>query len=234
MFAKSSDKARFTRRRLFLAAGSAATVAAAAALAAGITFGIFSATSASQATQFAAGKVTLSSDTSGACNVASILPGSSPTPCTLKATYSGTVPAYMSLDVLVETQSGTGGIKLYNPADPANALQITIKDDQGSPVTYTVPTTATLCPLGAPGGSTCYELDDELVSLAGLAPSTVVTFSTAVSLPTGSATGYQGGKAQIILTAHAVQAANNGSTASCTPGHECDTTSPGAGAPRWS
>jgi predicted ribosomally synthesized peptide with SipW-like signal peptide len=221
-------------KRLLVAAGSVAVVAAAAALGAGVTFGFFSATSATQTNQFSAGKVTLTSDTSGACNIAAILPGTSPSPCTLKATYSGTVSAYMGLDVLIETQAGSGGSKLYNPADSANDLQVTITDNQGSPVTYTVPTTATTCPLTAPAGSTCYELDDELVNLAGLAPSTVVTFSTAVSLPTGSATGYQGGKAQIILTAHAVQAANNGSTASCLVGHQCDSASPSSGAPRWS
>jgi hypothetical protein len=41
-----------------------------------------------------------------------------------------------------------------------------------------------------------------------------VTFSVAVSLPTNSATGYQGGAAQVILTTHAVQSKNN--TLSCT------------------
>ena len=178
--------------------------------------------------------MTLTSDTSGACNVAAMLPGASPTPCTLKATYSGSVSAYMGLDVLIETQAASGGTKLYNPTDSANDLQIAITDNQGSPVTYTVPTTATTCPLDRPLRLDLLRTRRRARQHAGLAPSTVVTFSTSVTLPTGSATGYQGGKAQIILTAHAVQAGNNGSTASCTAGQECDSTSPGAGAPRWS
>ena len=106
MFGKSRHTARATKKRLLLAAGSAATVAAVAMLAAGITFGLFSATTASQTKQFSAGTVTLSSDTSGACSVAAMLPGATPRPCTLTATYSGTVSAYMGLDVLIETQAG--------------------------------------------------------------------------------------------------------------------------------
>jgi hypothetical protein len=204
-----------------LAGGAAAILTAAAVLAAGAAFGRFSATTSTQTNHFTAGTVTLASDASGACAVTNMLPGTSPTPCTLKATYSGSVPAYLGLDVLIETQAGSGGTKLYNPTDSANDLQIAITDNQGSPVTYTVPTTATTCPGSAPAGSTCYELDNELVRLAGVPTNTIVTFSTSVTVPTGSTTGYQGGAAQIILTTHAVQAANNGSTATCTAGHRC-------------
>jgi len=38
-----------------------------------------------------------------------------------------------------------------------------------------------------------------------------------VSLPAGSATGYQGGAAQIILTVHAVQSKNNPLSCTATP-----------------
>jgi hypothetical protein len=138
------------------------------------------------------------------------------------------VSAFLGLDVLIETQAGSGGTKLYNPTDSANDLQITIADYQGTPVTYTVPTTATTCPGSAPSGSTCYELDDELVNKAAFPvapPNSTVTYTTTVTLPTGSTTGYQGGAAQIILTAHAVQGKNSGSTTTCTAGSRCTSVS---------
>jgi hypothetical protein len=47
--------------------------------------------------------------------------------------------------------------------------------------------------------------------------SAAVTFSVSVSLPSGSATGYQGGAAQIILTTHAAQSNNNTLTCTATP-----------------
>src|SRR2546423_1499413 len=78
----------------------------------------------------------------------------------------------------------------------------------GASDAYRVPSTATTGPGGAPSGSTCYELDNELVSTSAVT-SAVVTFSVSVSLPATSATGYQGGTAQVILTAHAVQAQND-------------------------
>lgn len=237
MFAGNRQKRGRKSKQLALAAGSAAAVTAAAVLSAGATFGLFTATTAMQTNHFAAGTVTLSSDTTGHCNVSDILPGATPTPCTLKATYSGSAPGYLGLDVLIETQAGSGGTKLYNPSDSTHDLQITITDNQGSPVTYVVPTAATTCPGSAPGSSTCYGLNDELVNktaFAGAPINSVVTFTTTVSVPASSTTGYQGGAAQIILTAHAAQGGHNGSTSSCTAGHECDTTSPGAGTPSWS
>lgn len=234
MLPRKRDGGGSRKRRLLLATGSAAILAAAATLSAGATFGLFRATTTTQTNHVSSGTVTLASDTSGTCNATNMLPGASPTSCTLKATYSGNVPAYLGLDVLIETQAGSGGTRLFNPTDSTNDLQVTITDNQGSPVTYVVPTTATTCPGGAPTGSTCYELDNEIVRLASVPASTAITFTTSASIPTISATGYQNGAAQIILTAHAVQAGNNGSTATCSAGHRCDTTSPGAGAPSWS
>jgi hypothetical protein len=217
---------RSTSKRLALAAGSAAAIAAIAVLALSATFGLFSATSSAQGNHFAAGTVNLTSDATGACTVSALLPGTSPIPCTLKASYSGSVSAYLGLDVLIETQAGSGGTPLYDPTGPAGGLQISVTDDQGTPVTYVVPTTATTCPVSAPAGSTCYELDNELVSTTAFTGTPSVTFSTAVTLPTSSDTSYQGGAAQIIVTAHAVQSGNNSFPAadSCTAGQSCGST----------
>jgi hypothetical protein len=122
---------------------------------------------------------------------------------------------YLAVNTLIETQSGAGGTKLYNPADGSNDLQVTVSSTSPS-VTYTLPTTATTCPGGAPAGSTCYELDNELVSTSAVT-SAAVAFSISLRVPTTSATGYQGGAAQVILTTHAAQSKNNTLSCSATP-----------------
>ncbi|MGH7749898.1 MAG: hypothetical protein ACREQ5_34790, partial [Candidatus Dormibacteria bacterium] len=161
-----------------------------------------------------------SSNVSGACGVVNMLPGASPPPCTLTATYGGSLPAYLGLDVLIETQAGNGGTTLYNPSDSSHDLQVTVTSTTPS-ASYTIPATVTTCPSGAPSGSTCYELDNELVSASPLTSSSpTVTFSTTVSLPSTTTTGYRGGAAQVVLTAHATQSGNN-SAAVCTVGLTC-------------
>ncbi len=159
-----------------------------------------------------------------------MLPNATPQSCTFTATYSGTTAAYLAADVLIETQAGTGGTRLYNPADSTGSMQVTITSASPA-VTYAVPTSATTCPGSAPSGSICYELDNDLISTTALA-SASVTFSIVAAMPATSATGYQGGTAQVIVTTHAVQSGNN--TLSCT-------TTPAAGSPcaasgsfRWS
>ena len=162
-----------------------------------------------------------------------MLPGASPAPCTLTVTYSG-VSAYMGLDVLIATKAiAPGTLPLYHPSDSANDLQITTSDSQSpTSVTYVTPST-TFSPLSScPSSSgfdssyTCYELADLLVSTAAFTgSSSAVTFSTAVHLPASSKTGYQYGTASVVLTAHAVQSANNNFVVagSCTAGNTCGT-----------
>jgi hypothetical protein len=164
------------------------------------------------------------------CPVSNLLPGVAPGACTFTATYAGSAPAYLAVDVLIEAQAGAGGSKLYSPTDPSNALHVTITSSSPS-VTYTVPTTATTCPGAAPSGSSCYELDNELVS-TGAVTSAAATFSVAVTLPQNSATGYQGGSAQIILATHAVQARNN--TLSCTAAPAAGSACTPSGSFKWS
>lgn len=216
---------RSTRKRLLVAAGTCAAMGAIVTVVAGVTFGLFSATAATQRNEFGAGTVTLTSDTSGACSVSKILPGDAPSPCTLSVTYSGSLPAYLGLDILIQTQAGSGGLKLYDPAGTASALQVTVTDNQATPISYEVPTVATTCPATAPAGSTCYQLNSELVSTNSVASGTAITFFTHVALPLESGNGYQGGSAQIIQTVHAVQATNNGSTATCVAGRTCTSVS---------
>ena len=60
-----------------------------------------------------------------------------------------------------------------------------------------------------------------------------VTFTVDYTLPVGSTNAYDTAGTTVTLLAHAVQSQGNGSVASCTAGHQCDTVSPGTG-PVWS
>ncbi|MHB8680543.1 MAG: TasA family protein [Acidimicrobiales bacterium] len=213
---------RFARRRILLAVSAMATMGAASTLVAGTTFGFYSSKPGSESNSFTSGTVTLASTVTGACTVTSMAPGDSPAACTFVTTYSGSLTAYLAVDVVIETQAGSGGTDLYNPGG-SNGLTVTVADNQTAPVTYTVPTTSTTCPGSAPGGSTCYELDNELLGTSTYANGATDTISTSVALPTAAGNGYQGGAAQVLLTAHAVQSKNNAlaCTTTATAGHSC-------------
>lgn len=210
------------QRRVLMAGALLLALGSFVTLATGITFGLFSSAPSPETNQFTAGTVSLTTSATGACDAVTLAPGDSPTPCTFQATYSGSLSAYLALDVLVETQAGSGGTPLYNPSG-TDGLTVSVSDNQTSPVTYTMPTTPTSCPSGAPAGSTCYELADELVGTGAFTNGFSVTFTTTTSLPLAAGNGYQGGGAEVILTAHAVQAANNPLACTSTPtaGQSC-------------
>lgn len=208
------------RPRLVAAAGLAVSVVALSLFAGGVALASLSALLASSGNSFTAGKVTLSNSSVTGCPVTNLLPNATAATCTFTTTYAGPVPAYLAVNVLIETQAGTGGTKLFNPIDSTHDLQLTITSTTPS-VTYKLPSASETCPAGAPSGSTCYELDNELISTSALTSATVA-FTVSVKLPTTSPTGYQGGAAQILLTTHAVQSGNN--TLSCevtTAGSPC-------------
>ena len=212
---------RTNGKRLLLAAAFSAALATLATAVTGVTLSLFSATASTETDRFDGGSVTLTTDISGTCSITNLLPGTTSRPCHLGVTYSGSVPSYLALDVLIQTQAGTGGLSLYNPADPTHSLGVTITDNQVPPVSYGVPAVATTCPLSAPPASTCYALADELVGLSGMVSGTSITFSTVVTLPAASTNGYQGGSVQIIERVHAAQSSNNGSTNGCSAGQPC-------------
>jgi hypothetical protein len=208
-------------RRLLLAAGYALSLAAVAALASGATYGFFSATSPGEENAFSTGTVTLSSGTSGSCAVSNLLPTSPPSTCTLQATYTGSAPAYLAVDVLVQTQPGAGGTALYDPSG-SGGLQVTISSTNPTVAAYSLPVTPAACPPSAPASSTCFALQNALVATTPFtSASPQVSFSTTVGLPASSPTVYQGGSAQIVLHVHAAQAGHNGNVAACTAGQPC-------------
>jgi|SRR5579862_135163 len=220
MTQSNHKRTRTGTKRLLLTVAVAAFFGAVAALVSSTTFGLFSTNASSTSSSFTTGTVTQTRSAHSDCGVSNLLPDGTANNCgSLQITYTGSVNAYLGLDVLIETQAGSGGTTLYNPTDGLNDLQVTVTSGSGA-VTYTEPTTSTACPGGAPANSTCYELDNELVSTTPFTSGNSVTFATSVTVPTSSTTDYQGGAAQILLTAHAVQSGNNLATG-CTAGHVC-------------
>jgi hypothetical protein len=220
-----------SRKRLALRLGFVAAVACASFGIAGYTFARLSASTPTRSGTVTAGTVTLSSVATTTCNVSNLLPGGSAGPCTLAATYSGSSPAYLGLDVVVATKAGSGGAPLYDPTDSSADLQITISDNQSSPVTYVNGSTsfgsAVACPGGfsISSGSTCYAVSDLLVSTTAFTSSSPTdTFSTTVSLPTTSPSGAQGSEAQVVLLVHAAQS-HNQSLTGCAAGQACTSVS---------
>ncbi len=194
------------------------------------TFCTSSATEASGHDSLTSTSVTLTNSAIANCPVTGLLPNGNQAKCTFTTSYAGPSAAYLAVNVLVEAQAGSGGTALYNPSDGNNDLNLIITSTSPT-VTYTLPTTATTCPGGAPSGSTCYELDNELISTTA-ATSATVSFTVSVGLPTSSTSGYQGGAAQIILTTHAAQAGNN--TLSCTATATAGSPCTASGSFKWS
>ncbi len=203
---------------LLAVGGAVAAALAVGTLAGGVTLGLFSSTPQGETNTFTAGTVSLSTTASSACTVSNLMPGDAASSCTFVATYQSTEAAYLGLDIVVQTKAGVGGSALYDPG--TGGVDITVTDGQSSAVNYTIPTTAdsTSCP----SGYTCYVATNELVSTSTFTnTSGAVTFTTAVHLPSSATNAYQGGEAEVILTAHAVQAKNNPLPGSCAAGSTC-------------
>jgi predicted ribosomally synthesized peptide with SipW-like signal peptide len=181
----------FGKKRLLIAASGLTALGAAGAMVAGVTFGLFSSTPTSESNSFTAGTVTLSSDATGVCTIPTLVPGDSGT-CTFVATYSGNVPAFVGLDT-----ASTGALLAGT-----TPLSITITDQ----------TTAVYANTGT----------NLFVASDSAAPTnTVHTFTVTWSMPLTAGNSYEGETAQVVLTAHAVQSAHNGSSSGCAAGSAC-------------
>jgi len=222
------------KRRVGRAAVAVGIVTAVLALTVGVALAFFGDTSTSS-NNLALGTVALNvgSSPSSTCTYNSLNPGdlTGSKACALSVTYTGSISAFVSLDVLIETKagSGAGARTLYDPTT-GKGLTFSISDNGGN--SFTVPTIATTCPT-APAGSTCYELDYELAASGptNLTFSTadVVTWTVTPVFPKGAGNPYQGATATLTLTAQAVQAPGNPLPAGCntsTIGQSCPASSP--------
>ena len=223
------------KKRLLLAAGTIASVGAVIALATGVTFGLFSATSTSTSNSFAAGNVTLTSGPNTTCTITSIVPGdSNPAACTLEATYTGGVAAVFALDLSITSQTPGSGPNTYVEGSdtgtaPTNApglfdgtatgLQLTLTDNNGNTYLYNGhdwkdQSGATQNLFSNQG----YDL------LAGDTSASPITWTLGWSLPLNAGNGYQNAATTIRMQAHAVQQQNNDPYSLGTPcvtGQQC-------------
>jgi hypothetical protein len=148
--------------------------------------------------------------------------------CSITVSYGGNVPAYLGLDIGISSTAGT----VSSPANglfdgSATGLQLLIKDNQSTPVTYVNGTSYT----NKSGTSVAMSYNtgttDLLVNTTPFtSSSSAVTFTLDYYLPTTSTTGYQGATSTFTLTVHAVQSGNNTATG-CSTAWQCPIVSGG-------
>lgn len=230
--APAPGRARRWRRAL----PAACLVAALAALGGGLAQALLSAggSGTGSATTGSIGVTPITAE-STICNYTNLLPGrlSGSDTCTLKATYTGNVPAWESLTVKVESSAGAGAgaSTLYDGSD-ASGLTLSISDDGGN--AFTVPlgpgTTGGTCPVG----ETCWSADHDLAAwYSGGTPNlnftsgeTVTWTVTPLFASSANDNKYQGGSATLTLVVNAVQSQGNPLPGTCnttTIGKPCPT-----------
>ena len=196
------------KKRLFLAAGTIASVGAVVALAVGVTFGLFSANAPATQSTFATGTLTLGSSVDHHCSITNMVPGDESTgytgadvtgntqspkdaSCTFTVQYTGSVPADIGLTL---TPGGT----LYDGT--ANGLQYQITDDLG----------ASFSTGGVINGTSGDKLWVAKDAGNGVGGDHTYTITVDYGLPTATGNAYQNLNATLDMTLYAVQAGNNG------------------------
>jgi hypothetical protein len=150
------------------------------------------------------------------------LTGAAGQTCSFSVAYTGSIQAYVSLTVAIQSNAGVGAGKqpLY---DGTNTTGLTFKITDAGGKTYTVPTGTGTTGGACPAGFTCWTAANDLA--ATYTPGATLTFSntnTATWTVTplfqkGVGNAYEGGTAALTLTAQAVQGAPaNPLPASCT------------------
>lgn len=197
-------------------------IIAAGSLTLGVTMALFSATDTSGTNTFASGTVEVGPDgASTTCAVTGMAPGDSSTgwgsgsrsltPCNYKVKYTGSEPAYLAVDILIDA----GTTPLYTAA--ASGLQMRVG---AGAVTFMDGTSYTRMD-GTPSAVTAgTPVTNLLLSTTAAQTGETVQFDVDYLLPTIAPNALQGGSASVSLTFHAVQAANQ-STGSCVAGHQC-------------
>lgn len=196
------------------------------------------------------GTVNLSTSAGTTCNVTALTPGDDQSsagdvPCTLDATYRGTLPAYLSLDVTITSSSPGVDPDHVLPGAPGlydgtpTGLQLLIRDSSTPPTIYmgdgerpAAPGTVLGGEPTVPGSATARGTH-LLVRKAPFTTGQSVTFTVDYLLPASATNAYDGAGSTITLRVLAVQSQSNGSVTGCVAGDECDTTVPGTG-PVWS
>jgi hypothetical protein len=182
--------------------------------------------------------VGLNSAATRTCGYGSLLPGdlTGSATCALSLTYTGTLPAFVSLTVQVRAKAGPGGAPLYG--GNGAGLTLSVSDGQRS---FTVPAGPGVTGGSCPSGFTCWTTANDLAAWYdgnGAANLTfgagaAVTFTVTPGFARTAGNSYQGGTATVTLTAQAVQAPGNPLPSGCgisTIGQPC----PATGTFTWS
>ena len=231
-----------SRRRLRIAA-IAALIAGAAALVGGVVHAVLTATgSGSGFASTASLALTVNTPATFACTLPDIKPGDLPSPtslphtCQMSVQYSGSIQAFVSLTVQIQSQAGTGGTPLY---DGTNSTGLTLSISDGHN-TFVVPTNPGSTGGSCPAGFTCWTASNDLAATySGSTPSlafsngNTATWTVTPVLQTTVGSAYMGGTALVLITAQAVQAPANALPSGCTTstiGRPC----PASGGFSWS
>lgn len=234
----------FSKKRFLLVGGAVTTVGAAAALIAGATFGFFSsAGTPSGSNTFTAGTVVVGLDPGGTqvlCTIGPMSPGdtqakSGNVVCKYDIKYTGTVNAFMAMDLSITGSGGTPAVAYTQTTAPsavqglydssATGLQITITDDDGA--SYMSGTSYTnqahgAATLTATGGSA--SIANLLVTPTAITTNETKSVTVNYTLPTTADNSYNLATSALVLRIHAVQADNNLLPVGCTTaGHVCAT-----------
>jgi hypothetical protein len=215
-------------------------VAAVGALVAGIAYASLTATGSGTGSA-STGSVSLSVNASATttCTYPTLKPGdltgTAAEKCALSVTYTGSISAFVSLTVAIQSKAGSGGHLLYDGTN-TNGLTFSITDGHN---TFTVPTGAGTTGSPCPAGYTCWTASNELAAWYGGSGTLTFTSGDAVTwtvtplFPKTVGNTYQGAAASLTLTALAVQAPANPLPATCTTstiGQSC----PASGSFAWS
>ena len=155
------------------------------------------------------------------CHIANLVPGDAlaPSPCRFSVTYTGSVPAYLALNVLVDSTTSRLGRTLYDAGKP-DGLTFIITDGHH---TFSSPSAAAQNGGSCPRTFTCWSAANELAawyqgSNANLIFNhdvPTVTWTEYVVVPKTLSNEFQGASANLVLTAKAVQASSNPLPSSC-------------------
>lgn len=211
------------KRPLALFGGGLAAIGAVGVLTLGTTLSLFSDSDTSATNTFVAGTVEVGPDgASTTCSVGQIMPGDSSTnfgsgsaamtPCTYNVRYTGTAPAWLAVDVLIaggtpNLFTGTGdGLQFLVRADGVTEIVdgTSYSNSGGSPTVVSAGNVVT----------------DILVSGTPAVTNDTLQFDIDYLLPLLAPNALQGGTAEITLTFHAVQSANQ-PIGSCVAGRQC-------------
>lgn len=182
--------------------------------------------------------LTVNASATKTCGYNALLPGAltGSATCSFAVSYTGSLHAYLSLTVQIQSKAGPGGTPLYDGSG-TTGLTLSISDGQHS---YAVPTGTGVTGGPCPAGYTCWTAANDLAAwYSGSTPNLAfasgdsVTFTVTPLFPKTAGNSYQGGTAAVTLVVQAVQATANPLPASCTAaaiGRPC----PAAGSFTWS